>query len=132
MIQSAFREAGVRCQWRVIENGTDAMRIAESSVEAVKPDLILLDWQLPGATGLEVLATLKQNSKWVSTPVIMLTGMRSAFHVSAARRAGAYDVLEKPMQLDEWLSILRESTEHSPQLSAMLHSRNPSDDFKRA
>ena len=81
------------------------MRIGNSMEEVFQPDLILLDWQLPGATGLEVLATLKQNSKWTSTPVIMFTGMRSAVYVNAAIRAGAYAVIEKPMQPNEWLEI---------------------------
>ena len=81
------------------------MRIGNSRGEIPEPDLILLDGQLPGATGLEVLATLKENSNWTSVPVIMLTGMRSAVYVNAAIRAGAYAVIEKPMQLNEWLEI---------------------------
>lgn len=104
MLQSAFREAGLQCRWRVVDSGAEAMRVVESGLEGAC-DLILLDWQLPGATGLEVLASIKRNSNWLSIPVIMLTGMRSAFHVNAARQAGAYDILEKPMMLDEWLKI---------------------------
>ena len=105
LLQSVFREAGVQCHWRVIETGTEAMGIGKSNLEGVQPDLILLDWQLPGATGLEVLATIKKNPEWFSIPVIMLTGMRSEREVDAAKEAGAYEVLEKPMLLDEWLKI---------------------------
>jgi CheY-like chemotaxis protein len=104
MLQSAFREVGIQCQWRVIDSGAEAVRFAEFSVEGPF-DVIFLDWQLPGASGLEVLATMKRNSNWLSVPVIMLTGMQSPFHVNAARQAGAYDVLEKPMMLDGWLKI---------------------------
>jgi CheY-like chemotaxis protein len=81
------------------------MRIASSSVDAIQPDLILLDWQLPGATGLEVLASLKRNSNLRSVPVIIFTGMSSPFHVNAAKKAGAHGVVEKPMLLREWLKI---------------------------
>jgi DNA-binding NtrC family response regulator len=38
-------------------------------------------------------------------PVIMLTGVRSPFHVSAARHERAYDALQKPMLLEQWLDI---------------------------
>ncbi len=104
MLQSAFREAGIQCRWRVVESGAEAVRVVDSGIQEAY-DAILLDWQLPGATGLEVLARIKRNSSWRSVPVIMLTGMRSAFHVNAATEAGAYDVLEKPMLLDQWLKL---------------------------
>jgi DNA-binding response OmpR family regulator len=52
-----------------------------------------------------VLASMKRHSNWLSAPVIMLTGMRSTFHVETAKASGAYDVLEKPMALDEWFKI---------------------------
>jgi CheY-like chemotaxis protein len=105
MLQSAFREAGVQCHWSVIDSGVDAMRIANSSMGAIQPDVILLDWQLPGATGLEVLASFRRISKFRSVPVVMFTGMSSPFHVNAAMQAGAHEVLEKPMLLSEWLKI---------------------------
>ena len=81
------------------------MRTACTNSPTFQPDLILLDWQLPGATGLEVLTTLKQSRQWASIPVIMFTGMRSPIQVESARQSGACDVLEKPMQIDEWLEI---------------------------
>ena len=105
LLQSAFREVGVNCRWRVIDHGAEAMRIGSSTLKGFQPDLILLDWQLPGATGLEVLATFKQNPEWVSTPVVMFTGMQSASHSDSAKTAGACDVLEKPIDLDDWLKI---------------------------
>ena len=75
LIQSAFRESAMLCEWRVIEHGAEAMRTVCTTSPTFQPDLILLDWQLPGATGLEVLTTLKQSRQWASIPVIMFTGI---------------------------------------------------------
>lgn len=81
------------------------MRIANSHPAAFQPDVILLDWQLPGGDGLEVLRGFKHNAEWASTPVIMFTAIQWPWHVKSARQAGACEVLEKPMDMDHWLKI---------------------------
>ena len=64
-----------------------------------EPDLILLDVILPGTDGLAVLQTLRMESK--TTPVIMLTGTKSAKTAVDAMKLGAADYLSKPFDVDE-------------------------------
>src|SRR5262245_14163073 len=59
------------------------------------PDAVLLDLQLPGLDGLEVLARLQQSHPDV--PVVMLTADREVKTAVRAIRAGAFDYLSKPI-----------------------------------
>ena len=63
---------------------------------AWEPDLIVLDMMMPGRTGLEVLSELRTESRFASTPVIMLTARAQAVDREAASAAGATDFLPKP------------------------------------
>ena len=59
-------------------------------------DLIISDYRMPGATGLEFLASLEQEG--VSVPLIMVTGYGSIEHAVAAIKAGAIDYITKPIR----------------------------------
>jgi CheY-like chemotaxis protein len=64
-----------------------------------KPDLIILDWQMPEMDGIEVLKNLKQNDITRDIPVIMYTGiMTDSNSLRVALELGAYDFLRKPAQ----------------------------------
>lgn len=63
----------------------------------MKPDLILLDKQLPGIDGLDVCKTLKNQSDTKEIPIIILSA--SPHFNNAALQAGANEVLEKPFSL---------------------------------
>lgn len=59
-------------------------------------DLILLDWQLPGESGIDFLRTLRANEEGVRLPVIFLTGHGEEERVVEALHAGADDYVVKP------------------------------------
>ncbi len=61
-----------------------------------KPDLIILDWMLPGGGGLAVLKRLRQMPETTNIPVIVLTGMRDPESKEKALAAGVSEYLEKP------------------------------------
>ncbi|MBA3900136.1 MAG: response regulator [Bacteroidetes bacterium] len=64
-----------------------------------KPDLIILDWQMPGMDGIEVLRVMKKNECTKDIPVIMYTGiMTDSNSLREALELGAYDFLRKPIQ----------------------------------
>ncbi|AJE02471.1 sigma-54-dependent transcriptional regulator [Geobacter pickeringii] len=88
-------------------NGEDALRI----VREEQPDLVLLDIQLPGIGGLEVLEKTKEYDEEII--VIMVTahgGLETAVH---AMRLGAYDYINKPFNLDEMAIVIRKALETS-------------------
>jgi DNA-binding response OmpR family regulator/putative methionine-R-sulfoxide reductase with GAF domain len=68
-------------------------------IREVKPDLVMLDFNLPEMTGLDVLQQMAQES--LSTPVILMTGYGSELSAIESFRLGAKDYLIKPFTVDE-------------------------------
>ncbi|MHB8077192.1 response regulator transcription factor [Desulfosporosinus fructosivorans] len=75
-------------------NATDGMRL----IEIQAPDLVLLDWMLPGITGLEICKHLRRSS---SIPIIMITGRSGESDRVLALEAGVDDYIVKPFNLLE-------------------------------
>lgn len=68
------------------------------------PDLLLIDIQLPGVDGLEILRQLRQNEVWQRLPAIAVTAMAMPGDRERCLTAGADDYVSKPIQLEELLS----------------------------
>ncbi|MBK8575678.1 MAG: response regulator transcription factor [Elusimicrobia bacterium] len=75
----------------VAETGPDALRMAAAS----RPDLVLLDWNLPGKDGLEVCRILKEDPATRGIPVIMLTSRGREQDVVLGLEMGAVDYVSK-------------------------------------
>lgn len=89
----------------ILHNGSDAIRfLAEQPI-----DLLILDYQLPGANGLEVYDTMRQNARTRHMPVLFITAndKRAEFQ----RRGLTY--MRKPFNLFELLAIVEERLSHS-------------------
>lgn len=63
-------------------------------------DLVLLDWMMPGLSGIDVLRALRQTHSQVELPVIMATAKSEAEDVVEALREGANDYVTKPLNFD--------------------------------
>jgi CheY-like chemotaxis protein len=86
-------------------------RDGDESVDLARscdPDLIVLDMMMPGRTGLEVLAELRAEGRFVTTPVIMLTARAQAQDRQAAIDAGVSRFLPKPFSPLELASVVEE------------------------
>ena len=70
-------------------------------VEAEDPDLVLLDIWLPGMDGIETLTKIKERSP--ALPVLMMSGHGTIETAVTATKLGAYDFIEKPLNLDKLL-----------------------------
>ena len=68
---------------------------------AKKPDLILLDNNMPVMNGLEMLAQLRENPELKNTPVIMVTAVCEAHDIAAASSFGIVDYITKPFDFTE-------------------------------
>jgi len=86
---------------------------AELELAEEVPDLILLDWMMPGASGLELARRIRKRSSTREVPVIMLTARGDEEDVIRALDVGADDYINKPYSVSELLarvrSILRRS-----------------------
>jgi len=74
---------------------------AVKSAKQILPDLILLDYVLPGANGLEVLARLRAQAVPENTPIVFITGNDSHRVLTACFQAGAADYIRKPFCASE-------------------------------
>ena len=75
-------------------------------LEAEEPDLVLMDWQMPGMSGIEALEKMRSNPRWRSLPVIMLTARATTDDKVAGLNAGADDYVTKPVDEAElWARV---------------------------
>jgi DNA-binding NtrC family response regulator len=87
--------------------GEDALRLAREE----QPDLVLLDIQLPGISGIEVLEKLKEYDEDII--VVMVTAHGGLDTAVNAMRMGAYDYVSKPFNLDELSITIKKALETS-------------------
>ena len=81
------------------QDGVEALRILSERYNEI--DLVLLDWNMPGKTGFEVLEDIKGNDNYKNIPVMMVTTEGHKTSIVAAVRAGADNYLVKPFTVDE-------------------------------
>ncbi|MBF0224388.1 MAG: response regulator [Desulfobacterales bacterium] len=84
------------------QNGKEALKVLESFNGKI--DLILLDWEMPEMDGYTFLNTIKQDKRYRSIPVIMLTTISQKEKVIDAIRAGAKQYITKPFSGEELLT----------------------------
>ena len=72
-----------------------------------RPDLILLDWMLPGVSGLELARRLRREERSRQVPIIMLTARTGEEHKVAGLELGADDYLTKPFSPRELVARIR-------------------------
>jgi len=92
------------CRLLQASNGTSALEIAIREL----PDLIVLDWMMPGMTGLEVVANLRQHKGTERIPIILLTAMGQEKNKQQGLAAGALAYLVKPFSPLELLHTVQQ------------------------
>lgn len=80
---------------------------AQSAVDGVLPDLVLLDWMLPGQSGLHLARRWRLEARTRGLPIIMLTARSDEADKIAGLDAGADDYLTKPFSTKELLARIR-------------------------
>ena len=106
----AFR--GVRAGTRIshVKDGSEALEFLRRSgrfAEATKPDLILLDLNLPRKDGREVLAEIKSDSRLRHIPVVILTTSGAESDVGRAYDLRANCYVQKPAHFDALQQVVR-------------------------
>ncbi|MGF1500328.1 MAG: phosphate regulon transcriptional regulator PhoB [Paracoccaceae bacterium] len=100
---------------RISADGEDALLVVEED----KPDLVLLDWMLPGLSGIEICRRIRARADTRDTPVIMLTARSDEEDRIRGLDTGADDYLTKPFSIPELTARVRALLRRSrPTLSA--------------
>jgi chemotaxis family two-component system response regulator Rcp1 len=109
LTQEAFRAANSAVHFYVASDGVEAMaflRREGAFAGALRPDLILLDLNLPRMDGREVLAQIKADTSLKTIPTIILTTSGAEADIAQSYRLQANCYLSKPVQLDAFESLV--------------------------
>jgi chemotaxis family two-component system response regulator Rcp1 len=110
LTQEAFRDANKAIQLNVVVDGVEAMAFLRHEgvhVHAPRPDLILLDLNLPKMDGREVLAHIKEDDSLKLIPTVILTTSDAEADIVKSYQLQANCYLNKPVQLDAFENLVK-------------------------
>jgi two-component system, chemotaxis family, response regulator Rcp1 len=110
LAQEALREGRVQNQMHVVGDGEEALAFLRREgrhAAAPRPDLLLLDLNLPKRDGFEVLNTMKADSDLKDLPVVVLTGSSAQERVVRGYNLDARCYIQKPLELERYLDAVR-------------------------
>jgi CheY-like chemotaxis protein len=122
LTKEAFEESKVRTKISVARNGQEAMDFLYNKNEfekAEKPDLILLDINIPIYNGHEILKQIKSDSSLKKIPVIMLTTSSNKKDIDQAYENYSNSFVKKPLDMDEFLDAILKIEEFWLQLTTL-------------
>jgi two-component system response regulator len=110
LAREALRDAKVRNNLTWISDGTEALAFLRREGKyhrAARPDLILLDLNLPRKDGREVLTEIKADDKFRRIPVVILTTSQAEEDVLRAYHLNANCYITKPVDLDQFMKVVK-------------------------
>lgn len=110
LIKEAFKENKFLNNLHVARDGVEAMQFLHKEgryADAVKPDLILLDLNLPKKDGREVLEEVKVDPKLKRIPVIVLTTSKAEEDIFKTYDLHANCYITKPIDMDQFIKVVR-------------------------
>jgi len=75
--------------------------------ERFLPDIILMDWNMPGVSGYDALQQLKAHEKTKNIPVVMITGVVNQAAINEAMKSGVAEYIAKPVVENELLAKIK-------------------------
>ncbi len=114
MIREAFADNKVRNELVCVSDGVEAMRYLRREGEyanALRPDLILLDLNLPRMDGREVLAEIKGDPALSTIPVVVLTTSHAEEDVLRSYQLHANAYVTKPVDFERFIEVVRQIDE---------------------
>jgi two-component system, cell cycle response regulator len=88
------------CEWREATNGEEGLALATQE----KPDLIILDCNMPVMDGVAMLRKVREHAELKRTPVIMLSAESGLENLATVARLGVRDYVTKPFREEELLA----------------------------
>lgn len=114
LTEEAFRDANPNVQLHIASDGVEAMAYLHregSHLESPRPDLILLDLNLPRMDGREVLALIKADDSLRTIPTLILTTSEAEVDIANSYRLRANSYLTKPARWDAFENLVRSINE---------------------
>jgi CheY-like chemotaxis protein len=111
LIREAFEDNKVANRLHVVSDGVEAldfMRRTGVHAEAPRPDLVLLDLNLPRKDGREVLAEVKKDASLRTIPVVVLTTSSAEEDVLRSYNLHANAYVTKPVDFDRFIGVVRQ------------------------
>jgi len=110
LTQEAFRDTNMSVHLHVASDGVEALAFLRNEgahIHAPRPDLILLDLNLPKMDGREVLAHIKQDENLKAIPTVILTTSEAEADIAKSYQLQANCYLSKPVRLDAFQSLVK-------------------------
>ncbi|GIJ07599.1 response regulator [Micromonospora andamanensis] len=114
MTQEAFEEHKLRNRLNVVSDGAEALAYLRREgpyTDAVLPDLILLDLNLPRRDGREVLEEIKRDEQLCRIPVVVLTTSQADEDILRSYQLHANAYVTKPVDFEQFISVVRQIDE---------------------
>jgi DNA-binding response OmpR family regulator len=115
---SVVLSKNMECELSVAFDGASAIKKAQEVV----PDLILMDWQMPGIDGIRTIELLKGDERTSQIPVIMITCLSEKSDLEKAFNTGVVDYIRKPFEAIELMarvkSVLQTNDYHKQMIEA--------------
>ncbi|MBI2711015.1 MAG: response regulator [Actinobacteria bacterium] len=110
LTREAFEEFKLRNNLHVVSDGVEALEFLSrrgSHADAPRPDLVLLDLNLPRKDGREVLAAIKGDDALASIPVVVLTTSDAEEDILRSYRLHANAYVQKPVDFERFIEVVR-------------------------
>jgi CheY-like chemotaxis protein len=114
MTQEAFEEHKVGNRLTVVPDGAEALAYLRQEgqyADAVRPDLVLLDLNLPRRDGREVLEEIKKDSDLCQIPVVVLTTSQADEDILRSYQLHANAYVTKPVDFERFIAVVRQIDE---------------------
>ncbi len=115
LTQEAFKEGRLRNQLHVVMDGEAAMQYLNQQGEYTgvpRPDLILLDLNLPKMNGREVLSAIKNDPDLKRIPVVVLTTSQDETDITESYRQFASSYIVKPVSMEKFIGVVSSFKEY--------------------
>ena len=108
LVALALEESGSTTQVTRVEDGVAALELLDRvlTCEALRPDLVVLDLNLPRVGGLDVLRRIKSGPDLRTVPVVVFSTSRAEVDVAAAYACGASSYVVKPLDLHRFTEVV--------------------------
>ncbi|MDQ6951321.1 MAG: response regulator [Mariprofundales bacterium] len=127
LVEEALRENKVLIDLHTVPDGELALDYLHQRGQfsnATPPDLILLDLNLPGMDGREILAHIKQDPVLRSTPTIILTTSQADRDIVETYQLSANAYVIKPLDFEQFMNIIRDTAQFWLSVAVLPDGRN--------
>ncbi|TAN47086.1 MAG: response regulator [Methylococcaceae bacterium] len=128
LVRVSLKEARVHCRLHHVldgREGLDFLRRQPPYQTELRPDLILLDLNMPRMNGLEFLAAVKADDSLSNIPVIVLTTSEVERDVIASYKSGAAGYITKPVEIEQFVAAIAQLTDYWFVLTRLPRENQP-------